>query len=177
MRFPQADLNPLRGEYTGVGRWMDVANPDRVEVVEWSAFVDLDGRLVFAGAVENVGEEQFSLVDVVVRFYAEDGALVEVVNGAVSGRWVKPERMAVSGGYVFVGGCWVWPAGRLLSLELLDVSYNELTALPAEVGDLVNLKTLNLSDNQLTSLPPEIGELSSLGYLSVEQNSFDLAST
>ncbi|MCB0114485.1 MAG: FxLYD domain-containing protein [Caldilineaceae bacterium] len=91
MRFPQADLNPLRGEYTGVGRWMDVANPDRVEVVEWSAFVDLDGRLVFAGAVENVGEEQFSLVDVVVRFYAEDGALVEVVNGAVSGRWVKPE--------------------------------------------------------------------------------------
>ena len=40
----------------------------------------------------------------------------------------------------------------------LDLSNNQLTALPHEITKLTNLTELNLSDNQLTALPPEINE-------------------
>ena len=42
---------------------------------------------------------------------------------------------------------------------------NQLTSLPAEIGQLTSLTELYLSDNQLTSVPAEIGQLTSLKEL------------
>lgn len=38
----------------------------------------------------------------------------------------------------------------------LDLSDNQLSDLPAEIGQLANLTTLNLMVNQLSELPPEL---------------------
>ena len=52
--------------------------------------------------------------------------------------------------------------GKLLNLQVLDLTGNQLTSLPPEIGKLVNLQMLYLGGlwgsvgNQLTSLPPEI---------------------
>ena len=45
---------------------------------------------------------------------------------------------------------------------MLDLSGNQLTSVPAEIGQLTSLRELYLSGNQLTSLPAEIGQLTSL---------------
>ena len=52
--------------------------------------------------------------------------------------------------------------GQLTSLEQLNLDCNQLTSVPAEIGQLTSLRRLNLRRNQLTSLPAEIGQLTSL---------------
>lgn len=52
--------------------------------------------------------------------------------------------------------------GKLKSLEVLDISNNNFTAIPAEVGQLPNLRVLNVSHNPITGLPYEIGNLQNL---------------
>ena len=52
---------------------------------------------------------------------------------------------------------------RLRGLETLNLSQNQITKLPATIGNLIELRELNLSDNLLSSLP----ELANLGYLLV----------
>ncbi|XXQ34123.1 F-box domain-containing protein [Plasmodiophora brassicae] len=47
----------------------------------------------------------------------------------------------------------------------LDLSHNELTSIPAEIGQLTSLKELNLAGNYLRSIPAEIGQLTSLKTL------------
>ena len=63
---------------------------------------------------------------------------------------------------------------RVLALtpevERLDLSQNELTALPEEVFKLRNLRTLDLSQNRLTTLPPGILQLARLEVLAVDGN-------
>ncbi len=46
----------------------------------------------------------------------------------------------------------------LKSLELLDVRYNELDAIPESIKDCRNLKTLRLSHNRIKYIPREVGE-------------------
>ena len=53
--------------------------------------------------------------------------------------------------------------GRVVELEL--TGFGLTGALPAEVGRLSALRMLDLIDNQLTSMPAEIGELTSLERL------------
>nr|WP_081098069.1 leucine-rich repeat domain-containing protein [Leptospira borgpetersenii] len=49
--------------------------------------------------------------------------------------------------------------------QALNLSGNQLTTLPKEIGKLQSLRELNLSHNQLTTLPKEIGELQNLRKL------------
>ncbi len=55
--------------------------------------------------------------------------------------------------------------GRLTNLTTLVLGFNELTALPPEIGQLTKLTGLGLWENQLASLPPEIGRLTRLTEL------------
>jgi internalin A len=60
--------------------------------------------------------------------------------------------------------------GELTKLTTLNLWRNQLTALPPEIGKLTHLTTLNLWSNQLTALPPEIGELTNLTALYLRDN-------
>ena len=63
------------------------------------------------------------------------------------------------------------------TLEYMDLSNNNFTGLPAEVGQLSSLETLDLSHNNFTGLPHELGNLKNLQYLDLRGNDvseFDL---
>jgi len=52
----------------------------------------------------------------------------------------------------------------------LNLSRNQLTSLPAEIGKLTLLEVLALGVNQLTSLPAEIWQLTPLRELYLDRN-------
>jgi Leucine-rich repeat (LRR) protein/peroxiredoxin len=55
-------------------------------------------------------------------------------------------------------------------LEDLRLNGNQLTAVPATIGALAKLKRLELGDNRLAALPPEIGRLGQLEDLQLWRN-------
>ena len=65
---------------------------------------------------------------------------------------------------------WFFALKQLAALERLDLSDNELSALPAEIGQLAALERLYLGDNQLSALPAEIGQLAALEVLYLYKN-------
>ncbi len=60
--------------------------------------------------------------------------------------------------------------GQLTQLQRLYLEGNQLTTLPAEIGQLTQLQRLYLEGNQLTTLPAEIGQLTHLQGLYLEGN-------
>lgn len=60
--------------------------------------------------------------------------------------------------------------GDLSELEHLDLSYNYLKELPQEIGKLTKLKTLLLTKNEINELPLEIGNLSNLTLVDISHN-------
>ena len=59
-----------------------------------------------------------------------------------------------------------WARGTV-TVTTLYLSSNQLTAVPAELGQLAGLTVLNLSYNQLTAVPPELGQLARLRTLAL----------
>ncbi|EGZ22345.1 hypothetical protein PHYSODRAFT_496570 [Phytophthora sojae] len=59
---------------------------------------------------------------------------------------------------------------RVPRLRRLDLSANQLRALPDAVFSLQNLATLDLQQNRLTTLPPEVQQLAQLEALDVSHN-------
>ena len=59
---------------------------------------------------------------------------------------------------------------KLVELQYLDVSHNQLTALPDSIKNLARLKKLYVYSNQLTELPNNIGHLPRLQSLNVDHN-------
>ncbi len=62
-------------------------------------------------------------------------------------------------------------------MEKLDISSNNLAAIPTEIGNLKSLTELILDNNVLVSLPIEMGELRKLKVLSLRDNHIQVAST
>jgi internalin A len=60
--------------------------------------------------------------------------------------------------------------GRLARLQGLSLSGNQLTALPEAIGQLARLQELDLSGNQLTAVPEAIGQLAQLKRLNLAGN-------
>ena len=62
--------------------------------------------------------------------------------------------------------------GKMVNKDIteLDLSNNQLTHLPKEIGQLSQLNTLSLGSNKLTYLPVEIGQLIQLTELNLFSN-------
>ena len=63
--------------------------------------------------------------------------------------------------------------GQLTQLQSLDLGGNQLVALPDWLGQLTQLEDLNPSGNQLTALPESLAELAKLRRLNLFSNKFD----
>lgn len=59
---------------------------------------------------------------------------------------------------------------QLTQLQILDLSDNQLTAVPESISQLTQLQILNLSGNQLTGVPESISQLTQLQYLNLSGN-------
>ena len=59
---------------------------------------------------------------------------------------------------------------ELALLKILNLDFNDLTSIPAEIGNLALLQELSLYNNKLTSIPAEIGNLASLQVLYLNGN-------
>ncbi|XP_075690913.1 E3 ubiquitin-protein ligase LRSAM1 isoform X2 [Rhinoderma darwinii] len=60
--------------------------------------------------------------------------------------------------------------GQLKSLRVLNVERNVLRSLPDSIGDLIQLQTLNVNGNKLKLLPPTVGGLRCLRTLNISEN-------
>jgi Leucine-rich repeat (LRR) protein len=59
---------------------------------------------------------------------------------------------------------------RKMPLITLDVSYNNMTGVPAEIGQISTLQTLNYSYNKITAFPNEIANIKQLKTLTITGN-------
>jgi formylglycine-generating enzyme required for sulfatase activity/Leucine-rich repeat (LRR) protein len=60
--------------------------------------------------------------------------------------------------------------GKLKHLTGLNLSNNQISEIPIAIGELVNLTSLNLSNNQVTNISAAIGSFKSLTNLSLSNN-------
>ena len=65
----------------------------------------------------------------------------------------------------------------LIKLEKLDLSNNNMAAIPAEISNLIALTDLNLDNNVIVALPASIGQLKKLKTLSLRNNQLRVSNT
>ena len=68
-------------------------------------------------------------------------------------------------------------SAKLVKLEKLDLSSNQLASVPAEISNLVALTELNLDYNVIVSLPEDVGKLTKLKVLSLRGNHISVHTT
>lgn len=68
-------------------------------------------------------------------------------------------------------------SSKLVKLEKLDLSSNNLAAIPSEIANLVSLSELKVDNNCIVSLPEQIGQLKKLKVLSLKNNKIRVTST
>ncbi|KAI2493186.1 hypothetical protein MHU86_21335 [Fragilaria crotonensis] len=68
-------------------------------------------------------------------------------------------------------------SSTLTKLEKLDLSFNQLAVLPADIANLVSLEELKADHNMIVSLPETMGRLTKLKTLSLKGNSISVTST
>jgi Leucine-rich repeat (LRR) protein len=127
---------------------------------------------IISGAVEEPAGDTSSIRDV-VEAVSGLGATVPIYDGinvAASAKTVDVSGRGLTGS--------LKAEIRMVSgLEVLNLSGNNFTGLPAEVGQLRELRTLNLANNNFTGLPHELGNLEKLELLDLRGNNiatFDL---
>ena len=59
---------------------------------------------------------------------------------------------------------------KLLNLTVLDLSGNDITIIPAGIGNLVKLSQLIFANNQIATIPAEIEKLTNLEVMDLSQN-------
>ncbi len=64
--------------------------------------------------------------------------------------------------------------GQLKSLQILDLSNNQISILPESIAQLKSLQDLSLGYNQFSTLPESIGQLSSLKALWLKENQISI---
>ncbi|WP_166157896.1 leucine-rich repeat domain-containing protein [Neochlamydia sp. AcF84] len=91
-------------------------------------------------------------------------------KGELLTRWIEENGKTIT--YLILSslGLNFLPPGQLTKLETLDLSFNQLTAIPEEIGQLSQLQQLYLFHNQLTVIPAEIWQLSQLKTLHLSDN-------
>ncbi|KAF5912028.1 hypothetical protein HPG69_003302 [Diceros bicornis minor] len=62
---------------------------------------------------------------------------------------------------------------KLVSIEELDCSFNEIEALPSSIGQLINIRTFAADHNYLQQLPPEIGSWKNITVLFLHSNKLE----
>ncbi|OAP63293.1 hypothetical protein AYL99_02520 [Fonsecaea erecta] len=97
-----------------------------------------------------------------------DNARTTTSNGQSSGRQTWDELDLGGQGLCALSPVLFNPSYHFL--KRLDLVYNQLEALPPEIGQLKNLEHLDVSFNQLTELPEEIGMLTNLKQLLLFNN-------
>ncbi|XP_062898569.1 leucine-rich repeat and death domain-containing protein 1-like [Mobula hypostoma] len=60
--------------------------------------------------------------------------------------------------------------GEMKNLEKLVAAYNNITYLPKSLTELVKLKCINIRGNKLSSLPSDFGQLQSLEEIDLKEN-------
>lgn len=66
---------------------------------------------------------------------------------------------------------------KLKNLRNFDLSHNQLTSVPIQLGLLKTLKQLNLSNNQLASVPEQLGLMKELSKLDLSNNQLTMLPT
>ncbi|HZH90291.1 MAG TPA: COR domain-containing protein [Pyrinomonadaceae bacterium] len=95
---------------------------------------------------------------------ADQQKILDLIDQAERGRWTA---LNLSGNQLTA----LPPViTKLTYLTHLDLSDNQLVTVPPEITSLINLQDLNLSFNQLANLPPEIVKLSNLNTLFLSGN-------
>lgn len=65
---------------------------------------------------------------------------------------------------------WQWQILQLSALEILDLSKNNIDAIPEEIRNMSSLKFLAVAKNKITRLPFALGEMPSLSKLKFDEN-------